>query len=239
MTTAATGDLQEAFFSAMALLGKADFRLDAKFKRYASLRATLERNGTTLRANVSDGYAAGGRDVLVGLALDLTARVFRMHVPDNAYTQAYYIFRKQKSASDLNSALKKSRGRKRHLRAQGKWHDLNDIVLRMTREHALLQTLSVPKIGWNTKGGKRILGFYDESAHEILINENLDQKLVPFYVLEYVVFHELLHAKHPVKHGRERRTVHTAEFKAEERQYPLYKEAMAWLARNRVDRDWD
>ncbi|GEM_PF-1181068 len=232
-------DVQEAFFSAAALLGKADYVVNAEYKKYASLKATLQRDGRTISAKVSPGFAAGGRDVLVGLALDLIARVFRMTVPDNAYTQAYYAFRQSQGSNQLNSALKRTHGRKRNLNAQGTWHDLNDIVLRMTREHVLLQTLSVPKIGWNKKGGSRILGFYDESAHEILINANLDQKRVPPYVLEYVVFHELLHAKHPVKHGRERRTVHTAAFKADERQYPLYNEAMAWLKRHNVEQDWD
>ncbi len=236
---AQTPDVQEAFYSAMGMLGKGGYKLEARYKKYASLKATLQREGTTLHANVSPGFAAGGRDVLVGLALDLTARVFRMRVPDNAYTQAYYDFRRSQGSNQLNSSLKRTHGRKRLLKAQGTWHDLNDIVLRMTREHVLLQTLSVPKIGWNEKGGARILGFYDESAHEILINANLDQKRVPPYVLEYVIFHELLHAKHPVKHGRSRRTVHTAEFKREERQYPLYDEAMAWLKRHNVARDWD
>lgn len=234
-----SADLQEAFFSAAALLGKPDVHIESQYKKYASLKATLERTGNTLTAKVSPGFAAGGRDVLVGLALDLTARVFRMHVPDNAYVRAYRDFRQSQGSNQLNSALRRAHGRKRHLRAQGTWHDLNDIVLRMTREYPLLQTLSVPKIGWNAKGGSRILGFYDESTHEILINANLDQKRVPPYVLEYVVFHELLHAKHPVKHGRSRRTVHTPEFKTEERQYPLYDEAMEWLKRHNVDRDWD
>ncbi len=232
-------DVQEAFLSAVALLGKADCTVRAEYRQFASLKATVVRTGNALQAKVSPGFAAGGRDVLVGLALDLTARVYRIRVPDNAYTRAYYAFRRSGTSDKLNGALKRSHGRKRHLQAQGQHHDLNDIVLRMTREYALLQTLSVPKIGWNHKGGSRILGFYDESTHEILINANLDQKRVPPYVLEYVIFHELLHAKHPVKHGRSRRTVHTAEFKAEERQYPLYNEAMTWLKRHNVDRDWD
>ncbi|MBI2445313.1 M48 family metallopeptidase [Candidatus Micrarchaeota archaeon] len=232
-------DVQEAFLSAAALLGKTDCAVKAQFRNFASLKATLQRQGNTISANVSPGFAAGGRDVLVGLALDLTARAYRMRVPDNAYTRAYREFRRSQNSNQLNNALKRSHGRKRNLQAQGAWHDLNDIVLRMTREYPLLQTLSVPKMGWNAKGGSRILGFYDESAHEILINANLDQKRVPPFVLEYVIFHELLHAKHPVKHGRSRRTIHTTEFKREERQYPFYDEAMAWLKRNNVDRDWD
>lgn len=232
-------DVQEAFLSAAALLGKTDCTVFAEYKKFASLKASLVRRGNTLSAKVSPGFAAGGRDVLVGLALDLTARVFRMRVPDNAYTQAYYAFRRSQNSDLLNNSLKRSHGRKRRLQAQGTHHDLNDIVLRMTREYPLLSTLSVPKIGWNNKGGFRILGFYDEAAHEILINANLDQKRVPPYVLEYVVFHELLHAKHPVKRGQRRRTVHTAAFKADERQYPLYAEALAWLKRHSVAKNWD
>ncbi len=232
-------DLQEAAFSALSLLGKNGYTVSANYRKYASLRAVMERSGNHLCLKASPGFAAGGRDVLVGLALDLSARIFRMRPPDNAYVSAYRAFRRGPASGELNKSLRNLHGRKRRLNPVGKWHDLNDVVLRLVREYPLLSELSVPKIGWNAKGGKRILGFYDEAAHEILVNAHLDQKRVPFFILEYVVFHELLHAKHPVKNGRSRRTVHTAAFKADEEKYPFYGEAMAWLKKNSVARHWD
>ncbi len=228
-------DLQEAFYSAASLLGKANYTLEAKYYKFSSLKAILRRNGAALKLKASEGFAAGGREVLVGLCLDLIARLFKQKPPENAYTKAYWEFRSQQGASELNKTLKRSHGRTRKLEAKGNRYDLNDLVLKLTREHPLLQELPVPPIGWNQKGGASILGFYDEATHEILISKELDKKDVPFYVLEYVVFHELLHAKHPSKHNASRRTIHGSAFRKDEERYPFYKEATAWLKRNRID----
>jgi predicted metal-dependent hydrolase len=54
---------------------------------------------------------------------------------------------------------------------------------------------------------------------------------VPAYVLEYIVYHEMLHLKHPVKLRGSRRCVHSAEFQAEEKLFPLATEANAFLKR--------
>jgi hypothetical protein len=50
-------------------------------------------------------------------------------------------------------------------------------------------------------------------------------------VLAYVMYHEMLHLKFPVKMNGTRRCVHSAEFRAEERRFPLWKEAEAALKR--------
>jgi len=54
---------------------------------------------------------------------------------------------------------------------------------------------------------------------------------VPAYVLEYIVYHEMLHLKHPVKLRGSRRCVHSAEFQAEEKLFPGVAEANAFLKR--------
>jgi hypothetical protein len=43
---------------------------------------------------------------------------------------------------------------------------------------------------------------------------------VPREVVEYVMFHEMLHLEHPVEHKGARRRVHTPEFQEAERQFP-------------------
>ena len=47
--------------------------------------------------------------------------------------------------------------------------------------------------------------------------------------LEYVVYHEMLHLKHPVKLRGSRRCVHSAEFQAEENLFPEAAEAKRFL----------
>ncbi|MBI4360614.1 M48 family metallopeptidase [Candidatus Micrarchaeota archaeon] len=232
-------DLEEAFYSGLVLMGLSDYRVRANYHDFASLKAVMQRTGNLVTVKASRGFEAGGREVLVGLALDLIGRSFRRRVPENAYTSAFQEFFRNAQAVKLSHSLKRRFGRQRRLQANGSHHDLNDVVLRLIHEYPVLQELPVPKIGWNAQGGARLVGFYDEAAHEILISNRLDQKRVPFYVLEYVVFHELLHAKHPSKHNATRRTVHSMAFKTDEQKYPFYQDAMDWLKRHDLNAHWD
>jgi hypothetical protein len=59
----------------------------------------------------------------------------------------------------------------------------------------------------------------------------LDSARVPRYVLEFVVYHELLHGLLDVEDGVSRRIRHTAEFRKKERAFAMYDEAQVWLSR--------
>jgi len=50
-------------------------------------------------------------------------------------------------------------------------------------------------------------------------------------VVEYIMFHEMLHLKHPVKLRGSRRCVHSSEFMAEERVFPELAQAQNFLKR--------
>jgi len=54
---------------------------------------------------------------------------------------------------------------------------------------------------------------------------------MPRWVVEYIVYHEMLHLKHPVRLRGSRRCVHSAEFQAEERLFPRAGEAEGFLKR--------
>jgi predicted metal-dependent hydrolase len=47
--------------------------------------------------------------------------------------------------------------------------------------------------------------------------------------VDYIVYHEMLHLKHPVKLRGTRRCVHGPEFQAEERLFPEMEKAKAFL----------
>ena len=64
------------------------------------------------------------------------------------------------------------------------------------------------------------------------IHPALDQPWVPHYVLESIVYHELLHAALPATVVDGRRRVHTPEFRRRERLYPRLDEAKAWVREN-------
>ncbi len=57
-------------------------------------------------------------------------------------------------------------------------------------------------------------------------------KHVPRYVVESVVYHEVLHATLPPVMKNERRRIHTPEFRRRERLFPNYQRAERWIDRN-------
>jgi predicted metal-dependent hydrolase len=54
---------------------------------------------------------------------------------------------------------------------------------------------------------------------------------VPRYAVEYIVYHEMLHLKHPVKLRGSRRCVHSREFLADEKLFPELQAARTFLRR--------
>jgi predicted metal-dependent hydrolase len=76
------------------------------------------------------------------------------------------------------------------------------------------------------------LGSYHQQQDLVRIHPALDQPWVPRYVIESVIYHELLHAALPPVEKGGRRCVHTAEFKRRERLFPRLDEAQAWIREN-------
>jgi predicted metal-dependent hydrolase len=66
---------------------------------------------------------------------------------------------------------------------------------------------------------------------QIVINRQLDHTGVPEYVVGYVLYHEMLHLKHPMRFARCRRESHSAEFRKEEKRFADYQRAMKFLDR--------
>lgn len=112
----------------------------------------------------------------------------------------------------------------------GKTYNLQELFDRFQ------QTLQIGpiSIGWSErsrKGKFRALTFgtFDKHRCQIRINPILDDPEVPAYFLEFVVYHEMLHAVCPTTmDSRGRCSIHTKEFRERERQFPHYQIAKAW-----------
>jgi predicted metal-dependent hydrolase len=86
-------------------------------------------------------------------------------------------------------------------------------------------------MSWSPTKTRRILGHYDPAHNAIVISRIFDQFSVPRYAVEYIVYHEMLHLRHPVRLRGNRRCVHSAEFHAEENLFPQLEQAEAFLKR--------
>jgi hypothetical protein len=127
--------------------------------------------------------------------------------------------------------LKTAPQRKRSLHAIGQWHDLVDICGKINAEY--FNGCVTPNIAWGARNHRRAarrrtLGSYNRDAGLITINPLLDRRTVPRYFVEFIVYHEMLHADMGVKISNGRRLVHTREFRLRERLFREYERAIGW-----------
>ncbi len=91
--------------------------------------------------------------------------------------------------------------------------------------------LERPQLGWSSRAWKSQLGCFDPALRQIVLNRQLDSDAIPEYVVAYVLYHEMLHLKHPMKFARCRRESHSPEFRREEKIFADYARAMKFLER--------
>jgi hypothetical protein len=66
----------------------------------------------------------------------------------------------------------------------------------------------------------------------IRIHPGLDQAWIPAFYIEWVVFHEMLHAVHPIPVVKGRRRFHTADFARDEFRFEDFDRATTWERAN-------
>jgi hypothetical protein len=54
---------------------------------------------------------------------------------------------------------------------------------------------------------------------------------VPEFLVEFVLYHEMLHMKHQPRLVNGRRVYHTAAFRADEKRFARYEQALEWIDR--------
>jgi hypothetical protein len=117
---------------------------------------------------------------------------------------------------------------------EGQHFDLVD-MLRRARSHLPDHDLDDIQITWGRegRGSKSIrFGSYDFDQKLVRIHPALDREWVPEYFVEFIVYHELLHAVCPPVENEESRRVHTSEFLELEQQFPDYEKAVEWESQN-------
>jgi hypothetical protein len=165
-----------------------------------------------------------------GLAYILTGKLLRKKIPAGA-REVYSAFVKSAMIRKRASDSKRARGRKVMTTSKGSVYDLDQIFEVLNRDY-FAGKIPKPALTWSAKKTYRILGHHDATHDHVAISKSLDAKDVPRYVVEYVVFHEMLHIAHPTKHINGRRYNHTAAFKRDERKFAYFEEAEKWIERN-------
>ena len=70
--------------------------------------------------------------------------------------------------------------------------DLDEIFVRVSQTY-FGGKIARPKLAWSARGAKYTMGKYNYTTDTLTINRRLNRADTPEYVLEFVMYHELLH----------------------------------------------
>ena len=199
-----------------------------EFYAYVRLSHTIRRRGERVQVRLSDLLADAPDEVQQALAVILVAKLLRRTVPPEALA-VYRVYASQPRTAQAAEVRRQTAGHKFVSSPQGGFYNLERLFHKLNRRY-FDGALPQPTLTWSQHEPRRILGHHDATHNTIVVSRALDAHDVPDWVVEFVLYHEMLHIKHPTRIINGRRAIHTAVFRADERLFPRYAEAQEWLA---------
>lgn len=170
-------------------------------------------------------------------------RIFLRAGPTVVHALARYLSRSDARASRLVGEFIEAQrhhvrpARPRTLRHEGHHHDLRSLFDEVNTAEfgGVIDGVSITwgKHGTSKRRRRSIrLGTYTRDEKLVRIHPALDASWVPRFFVRYIVFHELLHHVEPEIEHEGRTEFHTAKFRARERAYGEYRQALDWEREN-------
>jgi hypothetical protein len=201
--------------------------VDVRYYPYAGLNHTIRLRSGRVYVRVSDLFKTAPVNVHRALAFILVAKLLRRRPPE-VHEKVYRDYAYAPDVLRASDIARRRRGRKLISTARGRHYDLDKLFARLNRRYFDNQ-LPQPTLTWSQRRTRTILGHHDGVHETIVISKTLDARDVPEWFVEYILFHEMLHIKHPARLINGRRYYHTKAFRAEEQRFPFYEEAQEWL----------
>ena len=200
-----------------------------EYRPYVDVNSTirLEEGHKRVQVRISDLLEGAPPSVLEALAYILLTKLYRKPLPA-AYDRRYRSYVNRADLRRKALLIREIRGRKEIRSPKGRVYDLEEIFQQLNRRF-FQGLLGQPRLGWSRHASRRMLGHFDPAHNAIIISKVFDREGVPPFVVEYLVYHEMLHLRHPVEYRSHRRSVHTKQFKQSEREFPHYRQAVEWL----------
>jgi len=197
-------------------------RIQAQFYPYRSLRHTIEWNHKYIYLKISKYLTDAPENILEDLAIILLAKLYKIK-PDKSIKDSY------RDYTELikDNIPKRKKTIPKGYDAQGIYYNLEYIFNNFERK------LSVKFLGWSKNNSYTRLGYYDRERDLLVISKVFDSKKVPQNVVEYLMYHEMLHIFIPTTTINGRRRIHSSEFRKLERNFPEYSKIQKWIKKKR------
>lgn len=200
---------------------------EIRFYPFSNLNNTIRLREGRILVRLSDLLEGAPQPVLHAILHILIAKLYRKEI-DLAHAARYRRFTGSQAVAARMHLIRQVRGRKRLAGPQGRHFHLEEIFEDLNRRY-FYGLMARPQMTWSANHSRQSLGHYDPAHNTIVVSRIFDRPGVPRYAIEYLVYHEMLHLRHPVKLRGSRRCVHSREFQAEERLFPDLGKAKAFL----------
>jgi hypothetical protein len=200
-----------------------------EFYPYSNLVHTIRLRDDTAYVRLSDILRSARLSVLEAAAAILLGRLYRRRAP-RELIEEYRHYSVARGTHRRVMATRLKRGRRNQSGAAGAAHDLAPLFSTLNRKY-FGGRLHRPRLGWSRRNWHAQLGCFDPGLDQIVVNTRLDRAEVPQYVVEYVLYHEMLHVRHPIRVAACGLQAHSAAFRAEERRFADYDRAHKFLER--------
>lgn len=201
--------------------------VEVRFYPYAGLHHTIRVRSGRVYVRLSDICRDAPQNVLRAIAFTLVAKLLSKRVPE-VHERVYRDYACSPQVLRASDIARRRRGRKLISSARGRFYDLDKMFDRLNRLY-FDGGLEKPTLTWSQRRTRRILGHHDSVHETIVVSKTLDARDVPEWFVEYILYHEMLHIKHPARIRDGRRYYHTNAFRTDERRFPHYEEAQSWL----------
>lgn len=201
--------------------------ITVRFRKYANVTSRIRLENDHLTVDISDLLESAPAPIQEALAYILVAKLFRK-TPEPHILARYQRYLNRSDMRRVLRSVKRERGRKLIRGPKGETYDLQKIFEDLNFRY-FDGLMAQPQLGWSRKSSRTTLGHYDPSHHVIVLSSLLDVRHCPKLLVEFVMFHEMLHLRYPTEHKGLRRCVHTQQFKLAEQKFAEYAEAKKML----------
>ena len=194
---------------------------------YANLSHTLRLREDVARVRLSDIMHQAPVCVIEAAAAILLGQMYRRRVP-RELRDTYRQFALAHATRRHIAHIRRKRARRVPDKPQGAVHDLEPMFASLNVDY-FGGHLRRPHLAWSARAWRSQFGCYDPSLDQIVMNKRLDRLDVPSYAVEFILYHEMLHVKHPLRATACRLRAHSSEFRAEEKRFASYARAQSFL----------
>ncbi len=219
--------LEQAFLKHyIGLKGETVPPFTIRFYPYRNLSHTIRIRQGKLLVRISDILADAPPEVLKAVLGILLHKLFRKPVPESP-CRIYRSYVNTETLRHRIRRVRRTRGRKQLGSPAGRIFDLRSLFDQLNQRY-FGDRIRLRHLSWSRRENRRSLGHYDPAHQAIVVDRRLDRPSIPLFVVEYVLYHEMLHACLGEKIHNGKRQVHHRLFRKAEKEFPHYAEARAY-----------